>query len=268
MVRAAVNYIHRSDPPPRVYYIQPPESVPLSTVEIDTREVDITDIRGAEDDYGVEDQGCCFPGATIDFTDWDDDAAIRAVAYPKIEAFARTKLDAADIIAFDHGIRRRKHGLDSAGVPRAGGAQRNIADFAHNDDTPEAARLRVAWNLGDRADALLKRRFAIYNFWWPIHGPLRDHPLALCLNVAAGDFLEIENIFERGPNPIQGLAWNPQHRWIYKSALQENEMLMFRTWDTARGLADNVPHVAFADPEAGDDIVPRASIEMRVLAFY
>jgi hypothetical protein len=34
--------------------------------------------------------------------------------------------------------------------------------------------------MGDEAEMLLKRRFAIVNVWRPIRGPLRDAPLALC----------------------------------------------------------------------------------------
>jgi len=268
IIRASVNYVGRTDPPPRVYYVDPPQGEPYSTVQIDTRQVEIADVRGKEAEYSLEAQGCCFPAKTIDFTEFDDERAIRTVAYPRIEAFAREMTGLEHIFAFDHGIRRRKHGLDSAGTPRAGGTERNIADFAHNDYTPISAELRVRWNLPDRAGELLQRRFAIFNVWWPIHGPLRDHPLALCHNAADDDFIEIENIFERGPNPILGLTCNAAHRWIYKSALQENEPLMFRTWDSDRPLSATVPHVAFADPQAGEDVLPRASIEMRVLAFY
>ena len=152
IIRASVNYVGRTDPPPRVYYVDPPQGEPYSTVQIDTRQVEIADVRGKEAEYSLDAQGCCFPAKTIDFTAFDDEQAIRTVAYPRIEAFAREMTGLEHIFAFDHGIRRRKHGLDSAGTPRAGGTERNIADFAHNDYTPISAELRVRWNLPDRVN--------------------------------------------------------------------------------------------------------------------
>lgn len=269
-LEAEVNYVRRTDPAPRVYYVTPPEGEPLSTVEIDPRRVRIHDVRGHEDRFDLEEHGCCFLRDRIDFRDIENDAAVREIAYPAVEALARELVGTDHVVAFDHGVRRKRHGLDSAGKPRAGGVARNIADFAHNDYTPYSASLRVRWFLGEAAERLTRGRYAIFNFWWPLRGPLRDHPLALCVNAstAASDYVEICNVFERGPNPILGLAHHPDHQWIYKSALQENETLMFRTWDTGRPLAACVPHVAFADPTAGPDIPPRESIELRVLAFY
>lgn len=269
-IRATINYIDRNAPPARIYYVDPPKGEPLSTLIVDPREVRICDVRGAEDMFTLEDHGCCFPQDEIAFRDFENEEAIRRQCYPAIEDLARRITGIDHVVAFDYGIRRKLEKPGGDGKPRLGGRVRNIGNFAHGDFTPYSSTLPVRQFLGDDGERLLQRRYAIYNFWWPIHGPLHDYPLALCTDnsIAADDYVEIENIREYGPSPILGLIYNPAHRWFYKSGLCENEMLMFRTWDSAVPIANCVPHVAFQEPGAKDDVLPRASIEMRILAFH
>ena len=139
----------------------------------------------------------------------------------------------------------------------------------HNDYIPYSAALRVRWFLGDDAERLLLKRFAIYNIWMPLAGPLHDHPLAMCVRGQSPDhFVPIENIFERGPNPVAGFAYDPAHEWIYLSGMMPDELMFFRTWDSFRALSGCVPHVAAREPEDHPEAPPRASLELRVLAFH
>jgi len=268
-MRTGINYISRANPYPRVYYVDPPVGEPLSSVQIETREMTVRDVRGREDGYRLAEDGFCFLPNRFDLGDLSDDDAIRAHLYPQAEALTRHMTGIEHVLAFDHGIRRRENGQDSDGKPRSGGVQRNVADFVHNDYIPYSAALRVRWFTGDAAETLLRRRFAIYNFWWPLAGPLHDHPLALCVRGHRPDhFIPIENIFERGPNPIAGLAHDPAHEWIYLSGMMPDELMLFRTWDSFRALEGCIPHGAVREPEERPDAPPRASMELRVIAFH
>ena len=52
------------------------------------------------------------------------------------------------------------------------------------------------------------------------------------------------------------------------SDMTPDEVLVFKRWDTDAGKARYVPHTAFTDPSVGSDSEPRASVEMRTLAYW
>jgi len=268
-VSTKIHYIARTARQPRVWYCDPPAGEPVSTLEVDARAVAVRNVRGRHRDFTLERDGCAFLDHAWPEFDPGDDARVRAELYPAAEALARRITGIDRVLAFDHGVRRAENGLDSAPKLRRGGAARNVADFVHNDYIPYSAALRVRWFAGDEAERLLRHRFSIFNFWWPLAGPLHDHPLALCVNGAKPEhFIPIENMFERGPNPIAGFTWAPGHEWIYLAGMVPGEMMVFRTWDSWRALSGVVPHGAFREPTEVPGTPPRASMELRVLAFH
>jgi hypothetical protein len=50
--------------------------------------------------------------------------------------------------------------------------------------------------------------------------------------------------------------------------MRRDEALVFKTHDSDPDRAHCVPHVAFNNPLAGQDVPPRASIEMRAIALW
>jgi hypothetical protein len=100
-------------------------------------------------------------------------------------------------------------------------------------------------------------------------------PLALCdaRTVKPQDLLTAQAVFDRDGQPVwsfEGLvvAHSPDHRWVYYSGLTRDEALVFVTNDSASGTPHHVPHVAFDDPTCPPDVEPRASIEMRGIAYW
>ena len=61
---------------------------------------------------------------------------------------------------------------------------------------------------------------------------------------------------------------SPRHRWYYYRDMRPDEALIFKQFDTADPTIVGVPHVAFADPSAPGDAVPRASAEIRAFAYW
>jgi hypothetical protein len=73
----------------------------------------------------------------------------------------------------------------------------------------------------------------------------------------AGDLLTRENIT---------YYHNDAHRWWYCQDMTRDEAYVFRSFDSAQ--AEPVPHSAFVNESCPASAPPRASVEVRVFAFY
>ena len=58
-------------------------------------------------------------------------------------------------------------------------------------------------------------------------------------------------------------------RWYYYPRMNRNEVLLFKTYDSALdGRTRFTPHSSCKDPRVPDDAPPRESLETRCLAFF
>jgi hypothetical protein len=119
------------------------------------------------------------------------------------------------------------------------------------------------------------RRHAHFNVWRAISAPPQDVPLAVCdaRSVDPDDLIVADAIFDEAGKPewsFEGwvVAHNPTHRWHWFSDMNRDEALIFKTNDSDPAFARCVPHVAFDHPTCPADAPPRASIEMRAIAFW
>jgi hypothetical protein len=149
-------------------------------------------------------------------------------------------------------------------------------DFAHADFSAAAAEQMLRRNLppGEVSERL-RHRYAVYNVWRAFSGPPQDVPLALCdtrtvapedkqyceitMRVANGELVTWENIT---------YLRSERHRWWYCADMTRDEAYVFRSFDSDPARAEQVPHSAFIDQSCPGDAPPRASIEIRVFAFY
>ncbi|TCM36133.1 CmcJ/NvfI family oxidoreductase [Novosphingobium sp. ST904] len=147
------------------------------------------------------------------------------------------------------------------------------ARFAHVDISGETARAFSARSLPEGNAA--PRRSAHYNIWRATSGSPQDVPLALCdaRSLAPGDLLPADAIFDRDGVDVWSfeglvLAHSPGHRWCWFSDMTPREVIVFKTHDTDPARANCVPHVAFDNPLTPPETPPRASIEMRAIAYW
>ena len=61
---------------------------------------------------------------------------------------------------------------------------------------------------------------------------------------------------------------NPEHRWFYFPKMHKEEVLMFKTYDSAMSPFMPTLHSAFDDPECPERASLRESIEVRVMCLY
>jgi hypothetical protein len=266
-VEGALVYLARIGEKPHTYTYDPPAGVARSNIVTEEHVLPIHDIRPIRTDASLDDAGFALLTAPTEAGNLYDDAALREVYYKEAERIVADATGASRVVVFDHTIRRREWGAED----RTPGIPRQPVTRIHGDYTEVSGPQRVRDLMGEEADVLLRRRFAIVNLWRPIRGPLYDAPLAVCdaRSVAPGDLVAQDLIYRDRTGEIYGLTYNPAHRWFYVPAMQREEVLLLKCYDSARdGRARFMPHTSFQDPAAPADMLPRESIELRTLAFF
>ncbi len=266
-VAGEVVYLAKTADKPHTYTYDPPDGVARTNIVNDPHVVPILDMRPIADGLTLDRQGFALVDAPTAVTDFYDEQQVQATYYAEAEALVKQAIGASRVVVFDHTIRRRTHGVED----RTPGIPRQPVTRIHGDYTEVSGPQRVRDLMGTEADDLLNRRFAIVNVWRPIRGPLFDAPLAVCdaASVADGDLVGQDLIYRDRTGEIYGLTYNPEHRWYYAPAMQADEALLLKCYDSNKdGRARFMPHTSFADPHAPADMLPRESIELRTLVFF
>jgi len=142
---------------------------------------------------------------------------------------------------------------------------------AHNDYTEWSGPQRVREIMGDEAERLLRRRFAIIQVWRAIRRPVQANPLAIldARSLAPEDLLVAERRYPHRVGQTYRLKYNPGHRWFYFPEMRRDEALVFKVYDSETdGRARFTPHTSFVDPATPPGSPPRQSIEARTMAFF
>jgi hypothetical protein len=187
------------------------------------------------------------------------------VYYAEVEAALRARTGAEKVVVFDHTLR------DSDAIPGRD-TLREPVRRVHDDQTFASAPRRVPRHLPpDEAQARLKRRFAIVNFWRPVGAPVEQAPLALCdaRSIAPPDLLPSDLVYPDWTGETYSFAWSPIRRWYWFPRQTPDEVLLIKVYDSSTdGTARLTAHTAFDDPTSSADAAPRRSIEVRALVFW
>ena len=70
------------------------------------------------------------------------------------------------------------------------------------------------------------------------------------------------------PFNTYSLCFNPAHRCFYAPGMRAEEAILIKSYDSLHGVARFTPHSSFEDPTAPAAILPRESIEVRMLVFH
>jgi len=200
--------------------------------------------------------------AVKSFFDADE---VKSVYYREVEALIRARSGAARVVVFDHTLR------SGSEAEREARLIREPVLSAHNDYTEWSGPQRVRELMGDEAERLLARRFAIIQVWRAIVDPIASNPLALAdaRSVAPEDLLVAERRYPNRVGQTYRLKYSPRHRWVYFPRMRRDEALVFKVYDSEKdGRARFTPHTSFDDPTTPAGAPPRQSIEARALAFF
>jgi hypothetical protein len=175
----------------------------------------------------------------------------------EIQALLMHELGAEEVRVFDHTLRVD----DPAGLRRPA---RNV----HTDFSPHGARARLATLLGEeQAAAWDAGHFAFVNVWRPVSDVIRTAPLGFVRprSVRPTDWVTLDLVYPDRVGQIMGLVGNPEHEWLYRSAMTKDEVVFFNVYDN-RGRPP-VAHSAI-DLVDADEPSTRKSLETRTLIRY
>jgi hypothetical protein len=266
-VEAELNYIVPMAERPRYYAYDAPPGVPASNMTPEPHTVRIHDMRPMASEVALDRQGFALVeqrSAVRDF--WDEDE-VRRVYYPEAERFIAEVTGASRVFIFDHLQRRRVPGA----ARRAPGVPPQPATRVHVDHTAKSGPQRVRDLLPEDAEELLRGRVQVINLWRPIHGPLRDAPLAMCdaRTIDPVDLVPSDLVYRHRVGETYSVTYNPSHRWYYVPEMRRDEAVLLKCCDTKTdGRARFMAHTSFTDPTTPADAPPRESIELRTLVFH
>jgi hypothetical protein len=216
-------------------------------------------------EFTLERAGFHFTRHDTRVADFFDEAEVRRIYYPEMEALVKAESGASRVVVFDHTLRTAD---DAAREERK---IREVVSRVHNDYTEWSGPQRVRDLVPEEADDLLRRRFAIVQVWRPIRYPVETFPLAICdARTLSPDNLVISE--RRYPDRVgqtYAITYSPEHAWYWFPRMRRDEALVFKTYESLNdGRARWTAHTAFNDPTAAADARPRESIEIRTLAFF
>jgi len=270
-IHASVSYLCPGGEHPVNYLYEPPTGTLRENCTYEPRVIEIYDCRRAIDRLSIDREGFELCEAPTCVDERFDDVQVTERYYPEIAALACRVARGSRAYVFDHLVRTREpsRSLTSFGE-RGRGTQPGAAGRVHNDYTEASGRRRLAMVLNDtRIEAVT--RFSIITLWRPITPyPVLDTPLAVCdaRSVSPGDLITSEIRYRDRTGEIYLVTYNPDHRWWYVPAMARHEVLVFKQYDSATGVARFTPHAAFDHPDAPPGCPPRQSIEARCLVTY
>jgi hypothetical protein len=261
MVTACINYAARTAHRP-CYYANDHRR---DTVVIDGRSMALIDGRGAATSLDVE--GFRLIAHRSKVADFQNREGVAATYPSEIIALIRAETGADEVLVTARGILRFSEASGKAGSLD----NSTPARFVHIDAS-------AATSAGFAANSLPKgrsfSRYAHFNIWRTFSGAPQDVPLAVCdvTSVLPADRIVADAIFDP-PNGLPEwsfeswlVAHNPLHRWHWFPNMTRDEVIIFKTSDSRHH--NSVPHVAFDNPLAPANCHPRASIEMRAIAYW
>ena len=260
-----------------------------STGRYEDRDVLIRDGRGIEPHFSLDVQGFMLANHRSAVADFHDKEAVIRL-YPAEAASVVQRLTGADHVVPQGWMIRTSADLSHRvgkveGYEHQGGIQPPAGE-AHVDYSPQTAP-RTAEQIYRRAfpDGPGYSRFIATSLWRTFSPPPQDCPLALCDGRTLAEEEGVRNplhIVDVMPSeedmvaPIPGedelvaasvFRYRPNHRWWYFSNMHEDEVLLFKFYDSDHSVTWRCPHTAFFDDSLPDARI-RESIEIRSVAFF
>ena len=267
-VIASLLYLGNCSDVPFSYVGRPPPGMPADSCEFVARPVVIHDVRDTSGFLNLDRNGFELWHAPTSVHDFLDEEEVEGRYVPELVELALRATGGATAHVFDTQLRRREFGRPPMTLGGRSGPFAGPAGRVHVDYTESSGAARFGKVLAGRS---LPRRFAIVNVWrstGPV--PVLDTPLALCdaRSVRPEDLVATELRYPDRTGEISMVRHRPEHLWSYVSEMRRDEVLLFKQYDSDRGVARFVPHAAFDHPAMPLDAPPRQSIEARVLVTF
>jgi hypothetical protein len=241
----------------------------LDRVNLDPRVVPIADARAQTDAPSLAREGFALFSCPTGVGDFRDAAEVERTYPAEIRQFIQ-ELTGADVVVVS-GAPILRFGERSV---EAGSRDNSRAARLVHIDTSDATAKQFAERAGPQ-DGRRIRRVAQHNIWRAFSDPPQDVPLAVCdaRTVAFEDVVPADARFDRDGQIAFSfeallLRYRPTHRWLFFPDMRRDEALVFKRHDTDSSEPHWVPHSAFTHPEVSPGTPPRASVEIRTIAYW
>ena len=271
-VQSRLNYIGPMTDRPRYYASDCSRDV----LTLDPRTIEIEDARLRARPHSLAQAGFALLPHKSTVCDFHNPEEIARVYRLETERLLLELTDADEVVLSARPVRRfGQVSPDSIRLTNSGQLYNSRpAHFVHVDIS-NAAAAAFAKRCQPKNHGQPVRRFAHYNVWRVFSPPPQDVPLAVCdsRSVSAADLVEADAMMDIPGKPESSyvglvVRYSPHHRWSYFSHMNRGEVLVFKTHDSDAGQPNHVPHTAFNDPTCPSGLAPRASIEMRGIAYW
>ena len=264
-IHAEINYVGEMRERPQFHA----NDQSLDRLNLDPRVVAITDGRDLTDSPSLSTEGFALLSCPTAVRDFRDMAAVTRV-YPEESRQFIQALTGADAVVISSppilrfGERSREAGSRdnsrAARLVHIDTSDSTAADFAEMAAPKDAGRIR---------------RISQHNIWRTFSAPPQDVPLAVCdaRSIAREDLVPADARFDRDGKIAFSfeallLRYAPSHRWVFFREMTRDEVIVFKRHDTDPSEPHFVPHSAFSDPRVPRDAEPRASVEIRTIAYW
>lgn len=234
----------------------------LTRQELLPREVEVQDATSLDHNASLHVEGFVRQKMPLKETAWQDSAWIEQVYMPAAAQLVKDISGAAHAEPFPGGSMIRDSRTSGHAPP---------ATFAHLDFSRQSM---IPFVQASGSQEIRERypRARIFNVWRPITEPPQNPPLALChqQTVEESDWVIGRTLGEGDVGDVEYLTigFNPSQRWYFYPELDLDEVIIFKGGDSDPRARMGCFHTAFSRPDLGSSGVPRASIEMRVIAFF
>jgi hypothetical protein len=264
-VHAEINYTSATGTRPQFYA----NDQSLDRVTRDPQVVPIVDCRKQLDPPTLAREGFALFECDTGVPEFRDAAEVARVYPAEIQQFMLELTGADAVVVTGPAILRFGERSSEAGTRDNSRAAR-LVHIDVSDTTAAEFALAAA-----PKDSRAIRRAAQHNIWRTFSGPPQDVPLAVCdaRTISKQDLISADAMFDRD-GKVQWsfeallLRYSPAHRWCFFSDMTPDEVLVFKRHDTDSREPSGVPHSAFSDPRAPAGCAPRASVEMRTIAYW
>ncbi|MDG2004833.1 MAG: CmcJ/NvfI family oxidoreductase [Novosphingobium sp.] len=263
---AGLMFVDPAGGAPMLHLAKPSEPDPERTqgrfAPVDVR---LRNARKLKHDMSLDVEGVIVAQQDSAVTDFYDDAQIRAIYYPEIEALVKGLTNAHRVIVFDHTVR------GTAAGPRGSVEVELPSEMMHCDLTRRAALEALEQLMPpEEQESLPPGRVLQLNLWRPISGPLATLPLAVCdaSSIRAENCVETPLVRPDFTSEFITLTHDSDQRWFYLPAMEVEEVFIFKNYDSDPSMPPFACHGAFDDPTTPAGARPRESIEVRVIAEF
>ena len=266
--RAVLRYLIPGDEKP-IYYASAggaDAQLNISNAEFEERVVSINDARDQSVPASLDKEGFSLHSHDSEISDFYELADQQHSYEEELRDLVLPLVGGNDLLVFDHTLRS-----DSAAI-RSQHNTREPAAIVHNDYTEASAKNRIRNLLPSKeAKHLLLGQFAIINVWRSISGPVIQSPLTCCdaETLIETDCVASERRAKDRIGELELVSFNSEHRWYYYPEMTGTEVLLIKTFDSAKdGRARRSAHTAFDNPLAPPGAPARESVESGLLVFY